>query len=45
MAKPIRRGIVAVRAEGAAPSNAEVKALVEGLQAAFGQFKAEHTKQ
>lgn len=45
MAKPIRRGIVAVRAEGTAPSNAEVKALVEGLQTAFGQFKAEHTKQ
>lgn len=28
-----------------APSNAEVKALVEGLQTAFAQFKAEHTKQ
>ena len=45
MAKPIRRGIVSVRAESTAPSNAEVKALVEGLQSAFGQFKAEHTKQ
>lgn len=45
MAKPnnVPRGIMGVYAE--APSNAEVKALVEGLQAAFGQFKAEHTKQ
>lgn len=41
----IRRGIMAVRAEGAAPTNAEVKALVEGVQAAFAQFKAEHTRQ
>lgn len=41
----IPRGIMAVRAEGAAPSNAEVKALVEGLQSAFAQFKADHTQQ
>lgn len=39
----VPRGIMGVYAE--APTNAEVKALVEGLQAAFGQFKAEHTKQ
>lgn len=45
MAKPNRvpRGIMGVYAE--APSGAEVKALVEGLQTAFAQFKAEHTKQ
>lgn len=42
---PVPRGVMAVRAEGAAPTNAEVKALVEGVQAAFAQFKAEHTKQ
>lgn len=41
----IPRGIMSVRAEGAAPSNAEVKALVEGLQAAFATFKAEHSQQ
>jgi len=41
----VPRGIMAVRAEGTAPSNAEVKALVEGLQGAFAQFKAEHTQQ
>jgi len=40
---PVRRGIMGVYAE--APSGAEVKALVEGLQSAFAQFKAEHTKQ
>ncbi len=40
---PVPRGIMGVYAE--APSNAEVKALVEGLQTAFAQFKAEHTKQ
>lgn len=40
---PVRRGIMGVYAE--APSNAEVKALVEGLQTAFAQFKAEHSKQ
>lgn len=45
MAKSIQRGIMAVRAEGAAPTNAEVKALIEGLQGAFAQFKAEHTQQ
>jgi len=38
----IPRGIMAVRAE--APST-EVKALIEGIQTAFAQFKAEHTKQ
>lgn len=45
MAKQNRvpRGIMGVYAE--APSGAEVKALVEGLQTAFAQFKAEHTKQ
>lgn len=41
-ARPVPRGIMAVRAE--AP-NAEIKALVEGMQTAFAQFKAEHTKQ
>lgn len=41
----IPRGIVAVRAETGAPSAAEVKALIEGVQTAFAQFKAEHTKQ
>lgn len=41
--KAIPRGIMAVRAE--APGNAEIKALVEGMQQAFAQFKAEHTKQ
>lgn len=39
----VPRGIMGVYAE--APSGAEVKALVEGLQTAFAQFKAEHTKQ
>nr|WP_255469076.1 phage major capsid protein [Achromobacter sp. UMC46] len=29
----------------AAPSGAEVKALIDGIQTAFAQFKAEHTKQ
>jgi len=42
-ARLVRRGVMGVFAE--APSGAEVKALVEGLQAAFAQFKAEHTKQ
>ncbi len=41
-ARSVPRGIMAVRAE--AP-NAEIKALVEGMQTAFAQFKAEHTKQ
>lgn len=41
----VPRGIMSVRAEGAAPSNAEVKALVEGLQSAFAQFKTEHAQQ
>lgn len=45
MAKSITRGILAVRAEGSAPSNAEVKTLIDGLQTAFAQFKADHTKQ
>lgn len=40
----IHRGIMAVRAEGA-PSTTEVKALIDGMQTAFAQFKAEHTKQ
>ena len=40
----VRRGLVAAYAE-AAPSGAEVKALIDGIQAAFAQFKAEHTKQ
>lgn len=42
-ARPVHRGVMGVFAE--APSAPEVKALVEGLQAAFAQFKAEHTKQ
>lgn len=45
MAKTIQRGILAVRAETGAPTGAEVKALIEGVQTAFAQFKAEHTKQ
>lgn len=40
----VRRGLVAAYAD-AAPSGAEVKALIEGIQTAFAQFKAEHTKQ
>lgn len=40
----VRRGLVAACAE-AAPSGAEVKALIDGIQSAFAQFKAEHTKQ
>ena len=39
--RSIPRGIMAVRAEG----STEVKALIEGVQTAFAQFKAEHTKQ
>lgn len=39
----VPRGIMSVRAE--APSNAEVRALVDGLQQAFATFRAEHTKQ
>ena len=45
MAKKIHRGIMAVRAEGAAPTTAEVKALIDGLQVAFAQFKTEHSQQ
>ncbi|MFA9288039.1 phage major capsid protein, partial [Comamonas sp. SY3] len=45
MAKTVQRGILAVRAETGAPTGAEVKALIEGVQTAFAQFKAEHTKQ
>ena len=45
MAKTIQRGIMSVRADAGAPSGAEVKALIEGLQTAFAQFKTEHTKQ
>lgn len=41
----VPRGIMAVRAESASPSSAEVKALIEGVQTAFAQFKAEHTQQ
>lgn len=37
----VPRGIVAVRAD----AGGEVKALVEGVNRAFEQFKAEHTKQ
>ncbi|MDN7970668.1 phage major capsid protein [Burkholderia multivorans] len=37
----VPRGIISVRAEGPA----EVKALIENLQKAFHDFKAEHTKQ
>lgn len=42
-ARPVPRGIMSVRAE--APSNAEVKALIDGLQQTFATFRAEHTKQ
>lgn len=45
MAKTIQRGILSVRADAGAPTGAEVKALIEGLQTAFAQFKTEHTKQ
>ncbi len=45
MAKTVQRGILAVRAETGAPTGAEVKALIEGVQTAFAQFKTEHTKQ
>lgn len=45
MAKTVQRGIMAVRAETGAPTGAEVKALIEGVQTAFAQFKTEHTKQ
>ena len=41
--RPVPRGIMSVRAE--APSNAEVKALIDGLQQTFATFRAEHTKQ
>ncbi|MBB1593592.1 phage major capsid protein [Achromobacter sp. UMC46] len=40
----VHRGLMAAYAE-AAPSGAEVKALIDGIQTAFAQFKAEHTKQ
>ena len=40
---PIARGIQAVRAEGA--SDPGVKALIETLNKAFADFKAEHTAQ
>ncbi len=40
---PIARGIQAVHAE--APSNADVKALIEALNKGFEDFKAAHTKQ
>lgn len=39
----LARGIQAVRAE--APSNGDVKALIEQLNTAFAEFKAEHSKQ
>lgn len=38
----VPRGIQSVRAEGASP---EIKALVEGVNRAFEEFKSEHTKQ
>lgn len=40
---PIARGIQSVRAEGATDPN--IKALIEGLNKAFADFKAEHTAQ
>lgn len=40
---PVIRGPVAIRAE--APTNAEVKALIDGMQQAFAAFRAEHTQQ
>lgn len=42
-ARPIPRGIMSVRAE--APTTAEVRSLVDGLQQTFATFRAEHTKQ
>ncbi|MGZ0026433.1 phage major capsid protein [Stenotrophomonas sp. S4] len=39
----VPRGLVSVRAEGA--NQPDVKALVESLNKAFAEFKAEHTKQ
>lgn len=39
----VPRGLVSVRADGG--SQPEVKALVESLNKAFAEFKAEHTKQ
>lgn len=39
------RGLMYVRADAGAPSGAEIKALIEGINAAFAAFKAEHTAQ
>lgn len=44
MNKNIQRGLMAVRAESG-PTNADVKALIDGVNQAFAQFKTEHTKQ
>lgn len=43
-AKPVPRGLVSVRADGA-PGPSEVKAAVDALNQAFATFKAEHTAQ
>lgn len=43
-AKPVPRGLISVRADGA-PSAAEVKAAIEAVNKAFADFRAEHTKQ
>ena len=40
----MHRGLMAVRAESSAPTNADVKALVDGMGEAFAQFKARHTE-
>ena len=40
----MHRGLMAVRAESTAPTNADVKALVDGMGEAFAQFKARHTE-
>ncbi|RYF07352.1 MAG: phage major capsid protein [Comamonadaceae bacterium] len=43
-AQPVPRGILAVRAD-AGTSPGEIKALVDGMNKAFADFKAEHTRQ
>lgn len=42
-AKPVPRGLLAVRADGTAPG--DIKALIEGMNKAFADFKAEHSRQ
>lgn len=40
----VPRGLMHVRAD-AAPTNAEIKTLIDGMQTAFAQFRTEHAKQ